>query len=72
MGARDLHEDGGAEESGDGLGPEGLHRGGDVPDAGRGGHLQGQSEQHLLESIRNLHYQSIVWTMNSMCFLSVS
>lgn len=56
VGARDLHEDGGAEESGDSVGAEGLHRGRDMLDAGRGGHLQGQSEQHFSTSLSNLIY----------------
>lgn len=46
VGTRDLYEDGGAEESGDGVRTEGLHRSGDVSDAGGGGHLQGPGEQH--------------------------
>lgn len=67
MGARDLHEDGGAEESGDRLGAEGLHRGGDVSDAGRGGHLQGQSERQLSQvdgwvSVRGLHPPNCAFT----------
>lgn len=47
MGTCDLYEDCGTEESGDGLGTEGLHRSRNVPDAGGGGHLQGQSERHI-------------------------
>lgn len=45
MGACDLHEDGGLEESGDGVGTERLHRSGNLRDAGGGGHLQGQGER---------------------------
>lgn len=45
MGVRDLHEDRGAEEPGDRVRPEGLHRRGNLSDAGRGGHLQGPGEQ---------------------------
>lgn len=46
VGTCDLYEDRRAEESGDCVGTEGLHRSRDLPDAGGGGHLQGPSEQH--------------------------
>lgn len=46
VGTCDLYEDGGSEESGDGVRTEGLHRSRDLPDAGGGGHLQGPGEQH--------------------------
>lgn len=39
MGTCDLHENGGFEESGDGLWAEGLHRSRDLSDARGGGHL---------------------------------
>lgn len=44
VGICDLHEDRCAEESGDCVGSEGLHRRGNLPDAGGGGHLQGSGE----------------------------
>ena len=46
VGTCDVYEDGGSEESGDGVRTEGLRGGGDVSDAGGGGHLQGPSKQH--------------------------
>lgn len=39
VGACDVHEDGGSEESGDGVGTEGLRGSRDVSHAGRRGHL---------------------------------
>lgn len=45
VGTCDLYEDGGAEESGDGVRTEGLHCSRDLHDAGGGGHLQGAGEQ---------------------------
>ncbi|KAF0047585.1 hypothetical protein F2P81_001218 [Scophthalmus maximus] len=41
VGTCDLYEDGGTEESGDGVRTEGLRRRRDLPDAGGGGYLQG-------------------------------
>lgn len=54
MGTRDLHEDGSAEESGDRVRTEGLHRSGDLHDAGGGGHLQGSGELHIARPPRPL------------------
>lgn len=41
-----MYEDGGAEESGDGVRTERLHRSRDLSHAGGGGHLQGPGEEH--------------------------
>lgn len=60
VGTCDVHENGGSEESGDGVRTEGLHRSRDLPDAGRGSHLQRPSERHAhTHTLENFFYQCV-------------